>query len=128
MAVQDMMKTITDRLGETASVKRVFGDPTTVGHKTIIPIATVGIGFGGGAGKGKGHADTEEPSQEGEGGGGGGKGITRPLAVLEVTEEETKLIPVVDLTRVILSGIFMLGAMTFMITRLIGSVEKHRRT
>ncbi|MCE5198454.1 hypothetical protein LLG39_05710, partial [bacterium] len=85
---------------------------------TIIPIATVCTGFGFGGGEGK-QARENEPAQEGTGGGGGGGMRTKPLAVLEVTDEETKLIPVIDVTRVVLASLMFAGMATCMITRLL---------
>lgn len=121
MGVSSMMKDIADHLSTTGNVNAVFGEPRVVGRKTIIPVAAVGIGFGAGGGEVKQGQEAECGAQEGGGGGGGGK--ARPLAVLEVTEEETRLIPVIDLTRIILSSLFLAGAATWMITRLIAKIK-----
>ena len=124
MPFEDTIKEITDRLSTTSPVNAVFGEPRIIGRKTIIPIASVGIGFGGGGGQGRQAKAGERPAQEGTGGGGGGGGCARPLAVLEVTDEETNLIPVVDVTRVILSSLLFAGAATCMITKLIARLNK----
>jgi len=91
-------------LRESARVEAVFGKPEAIGEKTIIPIAQVGYGFGMGFGEGKAPAEAE--GEEAPTGGGGGGGVSaRPIAVLEVTPEETRLIPVVDVGRIIRAGI-----------------------
>lgn len=99
----EMMKTqeILDKLGalkEAATVDRVFGEPRTVGERTIIPVAEVrhGMGFRFGPGSGQ-HRAAEEGGQspEGEGSGGGGGGaVSRPIGVVEVTSQGTSFIPI----------------------------------
>jgi hypothetical protein len=44
-----------------------------------------------------------------EGGGGGGGARSRPVAVIEVTESETIVRPIVDETKVALAGIALAG-------------------
>ena len=124
MAVDNMIKDIADHLTEASSVDAVFGEPKQIGEKTLIPIATVAIGFAAGGGEGKNADSGEEPAQEGSGGGGGGVGRAKPLAVLEVTETETRLIPIIDTTRVILASLTLAGTVIWMITKII---DKRRR-
>ncbi len=119
MVVQDLMKTMANNLTASASVNSVFGEPRVMGRKTLIPIAAVSVGFGAGGGEGKTSPETEKPAQEGFGGGGGGGGCARPLAVIEVTEEETKIIPVIDTTKIVLASLALAGSITLMITRLL---------
>jgi len=91
MEVQAML----DKLGalkDAATVARVFGEPQTVGERTIIPVAEVRTGMGFGFGSGK--ANDEEAEPEGEGGGGGGGVTARPVGVVEVTPEATTFIPI----------------------------------
>jgi uncharacterized spore protein YtfJ len=88
-----------DRIKGSAKVEVVFGEPKEIGDKTIIPVAAVAYGFGAGAGGGMG---------EGPGGGGGGVRI-QPVGVLEVTPEDTRLVPVFDWTRIITTGIIAFG-------------------
>ena len=68
--------------------KTVYGDPVTVGEKTVIPAASIvyGIGMGGGSG-------TDETGDEGGEGFGGGGGVrATPLGVVEVTADETRFV------------------------------------
>ncbi|KAB1188303.1 MULTISPECIES: spore germination protein GerW family protein [Haloferax] len=72
----------------SADARTVYGDPVTVGERTIVPVARIayGIGMGGGSG-------TDETGQEGgEGFGGGGGMQATPLGVVEVTPDETRFL------------------------------------
>lgn len=120
MNVQEIFSSITDRLSATTTVNTVFGESRVVGRKTIIPIASVCMGFGGGGGEGKGQPGGESSCCEGSGGGGGGGGMSRPLGVLEVTDEETKYIPIIDTTRVVLASLALGGAIVLTVGRILG--------
>ena len=120
MNVQEIFSGITDRLSATTTVNAVFGESRVVGSKTIIPVASVGMGFGAGGGEGKGQPDGDKPCCEGSGGGGGGGAISRPMGILEVTEEQTKFIPIIDTSRVILASLALGGAIVFMIGKVLG--------
>lgn len=111
MSVEQMLQTITE-LQETPAVRHVFGEPTVVGERTIIPIAAVSYGFGFGYGGGPERTDESgKPVKKGGGGGGGGQTRARPVAILEVTPEGTRLEPIIDVVRISLAGI-ALGAWT----------------
>jgi len=139
-----MIDAMLNRIGqvnERATVKTVFGEPYQVNGRTIIPIARVayGFGFGGGRANGKTPAEDEGAAirgrETGRGaagasavggtdailgsgvGGGGGAGVSvRPVAVLEMTGGETKIRPVVDVTRVVLAGMLLAAWNVFWIT------------
>jgi uncharacterized spore protein YtfJ len=70
---------------EHAGAKTVFGEPVSVGGKTVVPVADVRYGFGGGSG-GKEHGERY-------GGGGGGGLMAKPLGVFEISQSETRFIP-----------------------------------
>ncbi|MBI1354000.1 MAG: hypothetical protein GC160_06615 [Acidobacteria bacterium] len=76
MNVHEVVGALSDRLSTEATVRRVFGEPITVGERTVIPVAKVGYGFGAGGG---GKSDEEE------GGGGGGGARLTPAGVVELT-------------------------------------------
>lgn len=96
----NFMEKVASGLGQTASVKNVFGDPIEVGDKKIIPVARIAYGFGGGYGQGaknKIPKQTNELSSEtqlpaGEGAGGGGGMYARAKGVFEISSEGTKFI------------------------------------
>ncbi len=88
MSVPDILKTIGENFHSSATVKNVYGDPVSVGDRTVIPVAKVSYGFGGGGAAGEG--------QQGTGGGGGGRMSAVPVGAIEVTPKGTRFIPFVD--------------------------------
>ena len=114
MAVLDMVKDISDRVGATATINTVFGEPRILHDRAIIPIACVMGGFGAGGGEGKMPGGEV---QEGSGGGGGGGFAVRPLAVLEVTDHNTRLIPIIDMTKIILAGLGIMAGGCIMMAK-----------
>ncbi len=90
-------------LGE-ASVKAVFGEPISAQGKTVIPVAKIAFGYGAGAGAG-GIGDSRT---RGEGGGGGGGARAVPIGVVEVSDQQTRFVPISDrkkLAGAILAGV-----------------------
>jgi uncharacterized spore protein YtfJ len=122
-----MLEEMLNRIGqvhERASVKTVFGEPFQVDGRTIIPVAKVQYGFGFGVGRSKEKEKEEEESGEG---GGGGAGVSiRPIAVLEITGQETKVKPVVDVTRLALAGMLLAAWNVLWITYTIRRVAAKR--
>jgi uncharacterized spore protein YtfJ len=90
---RELIETIRDRAG----VDTAFGEPIERGNRTVIPVARVVYGFGGGFGEGAEIAEESEGEEMaetgGSGGGGGGGAMTRPLGVIEVTDVETRFVP-----------------------------------
>lgn len=84
---------ILQRVEETMSPRRVFGDPVQVDGVTLLPVATVG--GGGGAG--------QRGDQGAEHGVGFGVGA-QPAGVFVVRDGDAKWRPVLNLNRVILGG------------------------
>ncbi len=122
-----MLEEMLNRIGQVhdrASVKTVFGEPFQVNGRTIIPIAKVQYGFGFGVGRSKEKEKEEEESGEG---GGGGAGVSiRPIAVLEITGQETKVKPVMDVTRLALAGMLLAAWNVLWITYTIRRVAAKR--
>lgn len=114
MSLERMFEVV-EGLKETAAVDAVFGEPREVEGRVLIPVASVRVGFGMGFGQGT-SGEGEEPAEEaaeGEGGGGGGGAGSRPVAVIEVTPEQTIIRPIVDESKVALAGIALVGWVTF---------------
>ncbi len=103
---QNTLSEMLERIRATARVELVYGEERKVGDKTLIPIAAVAYTFGAGAGTGP-----ASNGHEGGGGGGGGGGAVRvqPVGVLEVDGDETRLVPILDWTRIITTGLTAFG-------------------
>ncbi len=127
MALQDILKSISERLHSTATVRAVYGDPVTAGAKTIIPVARVRYGFGGGFGEGRTPANHDTPDGEyAEGGGGGGGGGVEviPVGMIEITQEETRFVSFEDRARAIKVASIGLLLGAFLVWRLIKRLSK----
>jgi uncharacterized spore protein YtfJ len=110
MSAQQRFQSIVDHLQNAASVKTVYGEAIEVKGKTIIPIAKVGYCFGMcSCGK---QPEKQEPDENACEGMGGGLSI-RPAGILEITQEETRFIPI-GLGRK-LAGALVLGLMLGMV-------------
>ena len=114
-----------DRVQENATVEAVFGPPTKVDGKTIIPIGRVAYGFGLGFGQGTMPTTPSSEATEsdendvagGSGSGGGGWLLVRPLAVLEVTPEVTTINPVVDDEKIAKMPLYVVAWSVFCLAR-----------
>ncbi|MCH6555190.1 MAG: hypothetical protein IH822_07895 [Chloroflexi bacterium] len=108
LAGQRIVGELVERIKGSAKVEVVYGEPREIGEKTIIPVAVVAYGFGAGAGGGSGPSG--DGAIGGGGGGGGGGGVrVHPVGVLEVTADETRLVPILDWTRIITTGLTFFG-------------------
>ncbi len=97
---------IAERIKGGAHVDVVFGEARTIGERTIIPVATVSYGFGGGSGGGIGHASDGERTT---GGGGGGGVRVQPVGAFEISEDGTRMVPVIDWGAIITRSITLFG-------------------
>lgn len=101
---------IIDRVKNAARVELVYGESRELHGKSIIPIALVAYIFGGGEGSGAGpHHNGSGEIAAGVGGGGGGMVRVLPVGVLEVTDYETRMVPIIDWTRIITTGLTAFG-------------------
>src|ERR1700752_1856645 len=101
--LQSLKETI---LGQ-ASVKAIYGEPISSQGKTVIPVAKIMYGYGAGAGTG----GVGESNARGEGGGGGGGVRAIPVGVIEISDQQTRFVPITDrnkLTGAVMTG-FVLG-------------------
>ncbi len=98
-----LLQSLKDGILGQASVKTIYGEPVSAQGKTIIPVAKIMFGYGAGAGTG-GVGDT---SARGEGGGGGGGARVIPLGVIEVSEQQTRFIPITSRRK--LAGVLAAG-------------------
>ena len=87
-----------------ASVKAIYGEAISAHEKTIIPVAKIMYAYGAGAGTG----GMGEKNTRGEGGGGGGGARAVPVGVIEVSNQQTRFVPITDrkkLTGAVLAGV-----------------------
>lgn len=94
---KDDLKDILGRIGKDVDADTVFGETRVVEGRAVIPVASVSYGGGGGAGRGG-----EETAGEGEGMGLGFGLQEKPLGVIEVTADEVRWVPVVDVAKVVM--------------------------
>ncbi len=109
LAGQRIVNELVERIKGSAKVEVVYGEPREIGDKTIIPVAAVAYGFGAGAGGGGAAPGGDGAIGSGGGGGGGGGVRVHPVGVLEVTADETRLVPILDWTRIITTGLTFFG-------------------
>ena len=101
------MAAVTERLQDSANARTVFGDPVERDGRTVIPVARLAYGFGGGFGD-QPAEDAERPMGSGAGMGGGA--MAKPVGALEVTDHETRFVPVGGGRRwVVVLGAFLVG-------------------
>lgn len=92
----NFVENVATRLGQSASVKNVYGEPIVKGERTILPVARVAFGFGGGFGNKGARQPLLEGAKEGnpETGAGGGGGLRACASgVFEISDKGTRFIP-----------------------------------
>ena len=108
---------VVNGLRDKASADAAFGEPQEVEGRVLIPVASVatglGVGFGSGTPEDEREAEGPGEAEIPEGGGGGGGAKSRPVAVIEVTESEIVVRPIVDETVVAVAGIALAGWTVF---------------
>jgi uncharacterized spore protein YtfJ len=82
----DALRRVIEQLTTNGKADVAFGTPKVIGDRTIIPVARVMHLFGGGAG-------AENPQQ---GSGAGGGLAVRPFAVVEVSQDKVRVVPIID--------------------------------
>jgi uncharacterized spore protein YtfJ len=103
MSTQALLQSLKESILSQASVKAIYGEPISAHGKTVLPVARIIYGYGAGAGTG-GMGDT---SARGEGGGGGGGVRAMPVGVIEISDQQTRFIPITDRRK--LAGAVLVG-------------------
>ena len=98
-----LLQSLKESILSQANVKAIYGEPIAAHGKTVIPVAKIMYGYGAGAGTG-GVGDT---SARGEGGGGGGGVRAIAVGVIEVSDQQTRFVPITDRKR--LAGAVLAG-------------------
>jgi uncharacterized spore protein YtfJ len=121
--VQRLLDAFAD-LREKANVNACFGEPVTVEGRTIIPVATVSYGFGMGAEQ---RSSPDAASLEtGVLGPHGGGMKSSPLGIIEVTQEETRIEPVIDEQKVAMVGMLVGAWSVFWLARVFMTIFGRR--
>ena len=100
-----LLQSLRESILSGAGVKAIYGEPITAQGKTVIPVAKLMYGYGAGAGTG----GVMNSSAQGEGGGGGAGVCAIPLGVVEVSEKETRFIPITSRKK--LAGAIAVGTL-----------------
>jgi len=124
---------LVERLTDVTRPGAVFGEPMTVGENTVVTAAEVflvmvyGYGMGGGSGKAREEGEEgprtevhggEMPGGYGGGGGGGGSSKGRPVAVITINPAGVRIEPVLDLTKIGLAFLMVLGSLFVMMGKM----------
>jgi uncharacterized spore protein YtfJ len=100
--LQSLKESIVGQVGS----KAIYGEPVSAAGKTVIPVAKLMYGYGGGAGThGAGNSNLQ-----GEGGGGGAWVRAIPVGVIEISDQQTRFIPITSrkkLTGAVIAGILL---------------------
>jgi uncharacterized spore protein YtfJ len=103
MSTQALLQSLRESILSQASVKAIYGEPISAHGKTVVPVAKIMYGYGAGAGTG----GVGDSSARGEGGGGGGGARAIPVGVIEVSDQQTRFVPITDRKR--LAGAILAG-------------------
>src|SRR5579864_435932 len=98
-----LLQSLKESILSQANVKAIYGEPIAAQGKTVIPVAKIMYGYGAGAGTG----GVGDSSARGEGGGGVGGVRAIPVGVIEVSDEQTRFVPISDRKR--LAGAVLAG-------------------
>ena len=104
MSTQALLQSLRESVLSQASVKAIYGEPISAHGKTVVPVAKIMYVYGAGAGTG-GVGDSRA---RGEGGGGGGGVRAIPVGVIEISDQQSRFVPITDrkkLTGAVLAGI-----------------------
>jgi uncharacterized spore protein YtfJ len=101
--IVEQLRQLSDRVG----VRAVFGEPVQAHGRTLVPVAkvTYGFGFGGSVRQRHEHEQGEQERDQAEGGGAGAGLVARPVAVVEIRDDRTRVLPVWDANRLALAGL-----------------------
>jgi len=123
------LSSMLDKVMAAAHSNAVFSAPVEAAGHTVITASEVtaggGFGYGGGSTTQPEAALTTRPegaeasaASAGHGGGGGGGSMGRPVAVISISADGVSVQPVVDATKLALTGITAWGAIAILAIRL----------
>ena len=103
MSTQALLQSLKESILSQASVKAIYGEPISAHGKTVVPVAKITYGYGAGAGTG----GVGDSSARGEGGGGGGGVRAIPVGVIEISDQQSRFVPITDRKK--LAGAILVG-------------------
>ena len=106
---EGLFSRVMERIRANVNIDVACGESRTVGDTTIIPIGVVTYGFGFGMGSQPSANAAADRRAAQEGGGGGGGAWIQPIAIVTVTNGQTKVIPVLDWARVLTGMVGVIG-------------------
>ena len=119
----EKMFTAIDDLGQVASANAILGEPQTVEGKTLIPVAAVSRGFALSFEQEAPDLDDESDESTAEHDDSvGGLAASRPVAVLDLSDDDIVVRPITDETKVGIAGIALFAWVVFWIGATIRSV------
>jgi uncharacterized spore protein YtfJ len=98
-----LLQSLKESIFSQVGVKAIYGEPISAQGKTVIPVAKLMYGYGAGAGTG----GVGNASAQGEGGGGGAGVRAVPVGVIEVSDQQTRFIPITSRKK--LAGAVLVG-------------------
>lgn len=99
---------VVGRVLDSSDARIVYGEPTTQGDCTVIPVARISTGFGFGGGSGQGTSE-DGSLGGGSGGGVGGKIEAKPVGYIEMTPDGTEFVPIQDTTAIAIRALTFFG-------------------
>ena len=104
----EKLEAFVDRMKQHANVDTVYGEPIEREGKTVVPVAKM-YGFGGGYGSEGNRGQGENGKDDGGEGVGMGGGVNAsPAGVVEITDDETRLIKFTNMKKIALVAGFFL--------------------
>jgi uncharacterized spore protein YtfJ len=101
-----LLQSLKESIFSQVGVKAIYGEPISAQGKTVIPVAKLIYGYGAGAGTG----GVGNSSAQGEGGGGGAGVRAVPVGVIEISDQQTRFIPITSrkkLAAAVLAGLLL---------------------
>lgn len=108
----DPLREALEQVVRSGRVDGIFGEPRMVGDTMLMPVAEVRYRGGGGAGRG-----VSGQQERGKGYGFGGTVTVRPVAVVVATAQGTRVVPIVDVGRLVVR-VMVLGLAAMVLGRI----------
>jgi uncharacterized spore protein YtfJ len=118
-----------EKMVDGLGVGAVFGEPIREGEVAVVPVAEVRFAFGYGYGSGRGRGEDAEGAprmDEGSGGGSGAGGRASAKGYIRISADEVRFEPVLDVTRLALTGIAFAAWCVFWIGRTMRATGRSR--